>query len=52
MVESETAAPRSPEGAADPRAMLRKIVFVCYGPFDCNSAGHMAGFANALAGMG
>jgi glycosyltransferase involved in cell wall biosynthesis len=31
---------------------LRKIIFVCYGPFDCNSAGHMAGFANALAGMG
>ncbi len=29
-----------------------KLVFVCYGPFGCNSAGHVAGFANALAGMG
>jgi glycosyltransferase involved in cell wall biosynthesis len=35
-----------------PDAALRKVIFVCYGPFDCNSAGHMTGFANALAGMG
>lgn len=31
---------------------LRKIVFVCYGAFDCNSAGHIAGFANGLVGLG
>ncbi|MEI9964318.1 MAG: glycosyltransferase [Caulobacteraceae bacterium] len=31
---------------------LSKVVFVCYGPFDCNSAGHIAGFAAQLAALG
>jgi glycosyltransferase involved in cell wall biosynthesis len=31
---------------------VRKVVFVCYGAFDCNSAGHIAGFANGLVGLG
>ena len=29
-----------------------KIVFACYGAFDCNSAGHIAGFGNGLARLG
>jgi glycosyltransferase involved in cell wall biosynthesis len=32
--------------------VLNKIVFVGYGPFDCNSGGHIAGFARELAGLG
>jgi glycosyltransferase involved in cell wall biosynthesis len=56
MVESRSASPPGAEQAGHPRrhkpgSTLRKIVFICYGPFNCNSAGHMAGFANALAGM-
>ena len=31
---------------------VRKIVFVSYGEFDINSAGHIAGFANGLAQRG
>ena len=31
---------------------LNKVVFVSYGTFDCNSAGHIAGFAGELAGAG
>ena len=31
---------------------LRKVIFVSYGVFDCNSAVHIAGFANELVGMG
>lgn len=31
---------------------LRKAVFLCYGSFDCNSAGHVAGFAGELARQG
>ena len=31
---------------------LKKAVFVCYGGFDCNSAGHIAGFAAELARHG
>jgi glycosyltransferase involved in cell wall biosynthesis len=34
------------------RPPLRKVVFVCYGPFDCNSAGHIAGFAAELSRQG
>jgi glycosyltransferase involved in cell wall biosynthesis len=33
-------------------AGLRKAVFVCYGGFDCNSAGHIAGFAAELTRQG
>ena len=29
-----------------------KVVFVSYGPFDCNSGGHIAGFASELARLG
>lgn len=52
MAESEIAAKagRTAERVLDSR--LRKIVFVCFGAFDSNSAGHVTGFANALAGMG
>ncbi len=31
---------------------LRKVVFVSYGSFDCNSAGHIAGFAGELVRQG
>ena len=31
---------------------LRKVVFVSYGTFDCNSAGHIAGFARELTRAG
>ena len=31
---------------------LKKVVFVSYGTFDCNSAGHIAGFARALSHAG
>ena len=31
---------------------LKKVVFVSYGTFDCNSAGHIAGFAGELARAG
>ena len=33
-------------------ADLKKVVFVSYGTFDCNSAGHIAGFARELTGAG
>ena len=33
-------------------ADLQKVVFVSYGTFDCNSAGHIAGFARELTGAG
>jgi len=59
MAESETvftpvrrARAATSEAAPVSAKSLRKIVFVCYGPFDCNSAGHIAGFANTLSGMG
>lgn len=55
MAESEaTSASDAEAGAAKPARVsgLRKIVFVCYGAFDCNSAAHIAGFANGLAGAG
>ena len=39
---------RRPGGGAD----LNKVVFVSYGSFDCNSAGHIAGFARELARAG
>lgn len=39
-------------GAARPRGRLSKIVFVSYGMFDSNSAGHVAGFADGLAQRG
>ncbi len=31
---------------------LNKVIFVSYGAFDCNSAGHIAGFARELIGRG
>ena len=31
---------------------LQKVVFVSYGTFDCNSAGHIAGFARELTAAG
>jgi len=31
---------------------LEKVVFVGYGPFDCNSGGHIAGFAGELSRLG
>ena len=31
---------------------LKKVVFVSYGTFDCNSAGHIAGFARELSHAG
>ena len=34
------------------QADLKKAVFVSYGTFDCNSAGHIAGFAQELSGAG
>ena len=34
------------------RGGLDKVVFVSYGPFDCNSGGHIAGFAKELARQG
>ena len=34
------------------RSDLNKVVFVSYGTFDCNSAGHIAGFARELTGAG
>lgn len=57
MAQSETTLPRSSGGSQRDDGLgrasaLRKIVFVCYGPFDCNSAIHVAGFANGLAGRG
>lgn len=39
-------------GAGRPRGRLSKIVFVSYGMFDSNSAGHVAGFADGLAKRG
>ena len=48
----------SPRTAAWPgrlgigRPALNKVLFVSYGPFDCNSAGHIAGFAGELTGRG
>jgi glycosyltransferase involved in cell wall biosynthesis len=33
-------------------AELKKVVFVSYGTFDCNSAGHIAGFARELSRAG
>jgi glycosyltransferase involved in cell wall biosynthesis len=38
--------------SAPSRDAPRKIVFVSYGAFDSNSAGHVFGFARGLAGMG
>lgn len=35
-----------------PRSGPRKLVFVSYGLFDSNSAGHISGFANQLVAMG
>lgn len=35
-----------------PRSGPHKLVFVSYGLFDSNSAGHISGFANELVGMG
>jgi glycosyltransferase involved in cell wall biosynthesis len=55
MADSETAPARDAEARDEAHAgasALRKIVFVCYGAFDCNSAAHIAGFANGLAGAG
>ncbi len=57
MAESETPLRRGAEDREDFSGStndktLQKIVFVCYGAFDCNSAGHVAGFANALAARG
>ena len=37
---------------SSPNAGLKKVVFVSYGTFDCNSAGHIAGFARELTGAG
>jgi glycosyltransferase involved in cell wall biosynthesis len=55
MAGSETTL-ASGEGAraasASRESALRKVVFVCYGAFDCNSAAHIAGFANGLSGAG
>ena len=34
------------------RSDLNKVVFVSYGTFDCNSAGHIAGFARELSRAG
>src|SRR5262252_9861187 len=34
------------------RTGLKKVVFVSYGTFDCNSAGHIAGFAAELRRLG
>jgi glycosyltransferase involved in cell wall biosynthesis len=39
-------------GPAAPQGELAKVVFVSYGPFDCNSAGHIAGFAAELSRHG
>ncbi len=39
---------RRPRG----RGSLAKVVFVSYGTFDCNSAGHIAGFAGELKRQG
>ena len=39
---------RRPRG----RGSLAKVVFVSYGTFDCNSAGHIAGFAGELRRQG
>ncbi len=39
---------RRPGAPHDPR----KVVFVSYGTFDCNSAGHIAGFARELSQAG
>ena len=55
MAESETTSASDAEARVTTPARvsgLRKIVFVCYGAFDCNSAAHIAGFANGLAGAG
>lgn len=35
-----------------PADVLTKVVFVSYGTFDCNSAGHIAGFARELTRAG
>ena len=34
------------------RSDLNKVVFVSYGTFDCNSGGHIAGFARELSSAG
>ena len=40
-------------GRRPPRgADLKKVIFVSYGTFDCNSAGHIAGFARELSSAG
>jgi glycosyltransferase involved in cell wall biosynthesis len=59
MAGSETVPGRAPPGRVGGRVgaprvaqSLRRIVFVCYGPFDSNSGVHMAGFANSLAAKG
>src|SRR5215469_9234852 len=39
-------------GRSAAKAGVRKALFVCYGGFDCNSAGHIAGFAAELARLG
>jgi glycosyltransferase involved in cell wall biosynthesis len=39
-------------GRSAAKAGVRKALFVCYGGFDCNSAGHIAGFAAELANNG
>jgi glycosyltransferase involved in cell wall biosynthesis len=39
-------------GRRTPPSGPRKLVFVSYGLFDSNSAGHISGFANELAGLG
>ena len=50
--ETTTARPKSARAAFSAKTTLRKIVFVSYGPFDCNSGGHIFGFANALVAKG
>ena len=39
-------------GRSGSKGVLKKAVFVCYGGFDCNSAGHIAGFATELTRQG
>src|SRR4051812_30022541 len=39
-------------GGRRPGPAPTKVVFVSYGPFDCNSGGHIAGFASELTRLG
>src|SRR5579862_8434060 len=39
-------------GRSGAKTTLKKVLFVSYGGFDCNSAGHIAGFAAELAKRG